>query len=266
MLTYHFDIRHKNDYTYNFCRTKAYYRDCRRNDHLVLNIKLGDLDVKSPDFNLNTELNRALKNFVELYASLLEGGGWNDLVDPDACKTLANIITLALPFEYKFAVFIDDYDHPYWATSAIAAELPEKRDEVVATLSHFFDALTYWTNDRDGVSMIFLAGTQQILTMVSQETWSITHDIVRKEDTDKLVGFCEEDVRQIADALDWSFPNLKMKELAEEFLSSEVAMKQLQGGAFWYKYSCRSVLGFFHQRPAEKVKEPAEIGLPHVSL
>ncbi|KAK1230175.1 hypothetical protein PQX77_006743 [Marasmius sp. AFHP31] len=251
MLSYYYDIRHKEDFAYAFRLSEAMPTVGTPNNHFVLKLEFGHFNVQSPSFNLNDELNKALKRFIELYRSLLESEDWSELEDPDAARTLRNIILFGLPPRKRLVVLIDDYDSPYWAASKMTAEYPERRKEVQETLSNFFGSLLNWTTS-GGIYSIFFTGTQQILSTVSRETWQDTYDIVRKKTTDKLVGFCEEDVLQIAHGLHWRFHALKMMELADEFLESEEAKMQLLHGAAWYKYSCRTVLDFFCRRLEEK--------------
>ncbi|KAK1230004.1 hypothetical protein PQX77_006915 [Marasmius sp. AFHP31] len=251
MLGYYYDIRHKEEFEYAFRLSKALPTHWCPNNHFVLKLDFGIFNVKSSNFSLNNELNKALKDFVELYKGLLKGEEWTELEDPDATETLSKILSFALLGEHDLVVLIDNYDSPYWAASEIAAESPERRDEVQKTLSDFFVSLADW-NMRGGISLIFFTGTQQILSTVSKEVWDDTYDIVRNQNTDKLVGFCEEDVLQIAHGLHWRFHALKMMDLADVFLDSEEAKMQLLHGAAWYKYSCRTVLDFFHRRVMEK--------------
>ncbi|KAK1230174.1 hypothetical protein PQX77_006742, partial [Marasmius sp. AFHP31] len=270
MLSYYYDIRHKEDFAYAFRLSEALPTVWRPNNHFVLKLEFGHFDVQSPNFNLNDELNKALKKFAELYGDLLEGEDWSALEDPDAVETLSNIIVSShlhfvtthrliqsvswlygLPPRKRLVVLIDDYDFPYWAASKMAPEYPERRKEVQKTLSNFFGSLADWKM-RGSLCLIFYTGTQQILSIVSRETWEDAYDIVRNETTDKLVGFCEEDVLQIAHGLHWRFHALKMMELADEFMDSEEAKMQILHGAAWYKYSCRTVLDFFCRRLKEK--------------
>ncbi|KAK1226189.1 hypothetical protein PQX77_010841 [Marasmius sp. AFHP31] len=258
MLSYHYDLRHKEDHAYNFRRSEALQADWCPNSYYVLQLEFGGFDVKRQDFNLNDELNKALRIFVEGYGFLSEGEEWKELEDPEAAETLNNIISCTIPPEHELAVLIDDYDHPYWAASELAADFPERRDEVQKTLSDFYGSLANW-NTGHGVALVFFTGTQQILSTVAKSIYGITYDIVREiPNTDNLVGFCEEDVQQIANDLQWSFHGLHLADLAEEFLSSEEAKMQLLHGAAWYKFSCRTVLEFFHEQLAERGKQVTE--------
>ncbi|KAJ8075136.1 hypothetical protein PM082_019463 [Marasmius tenuissimus] len=257
MLSYYYDIRHKEAFSYAFRLSEALPTNWCPNNHFVLKLEFGNFDMKSHNFNLNHELNGALKDFVEEYGFLSEGDDWESLEGVNAAETLDNIVSLAIPPEHDLVVLIDDYDSPYWAASESVAEFPERRGQVQKTLSDFFGSLSNWISGR-GISLVFFTGTQQILTTVSKELWDSTYDIVRNQNTDKLVGFCEDDVLQIAHGLHWRFHTLKMMDLADEFLDSEEAKMQLLHGAAWYKYSCRTVLDFFHERVAEKGKGVTE--------
>ncbi|KAG7089229.1 hypothetical protein E1B28_010929 [Marasmius oreades] len=248
MLSYFYDVRHKDDFAYAF-RYSEDMSTWMPNNHYVLKLEFGSLDVKSQDFNLNDELNKALEDFVKQYSLLPEGKEWKELEDKDPVTTLSNVMSVTRPRKHGLVVLVDDYDSPFWA----AYEFPDKRDEIKRSLYKFFGALLCWKRCQV-ISVIFFTGTQQILSTVSEATWEEAHDIVVQEDTDKLAGFCREDVFYIANVMQWTFHGLRLAELADEFLESEEAKEQLEQGAGWYEFSCHTVLDFFHKRLAEKGK------------
>ncbi|KAK1224886.1 hypothetical protein PQX77_012199 [Marasmius sp. AFHP31] len=211
----------------------AIHREWQPNSSWVLELDFGGLDVAAEGFDLNETINEGLRRFVDKYRFLESAGKqWEELKDAVAAETFNKIM--------KFRAF----------TSA---------------LSLFFDALALWRQIRQ-IAYIFLAGTEQILSLVSRQLFGMTRDVVVTElaMTD-LFGFCKQDVVGIASVLDWEFHGLHADQWAKEFLESQEVKERLELGGAWYRLSCRTVCNFFARKLAEKIKDLPE-HIPEVQI
>ncbi|KAJ8079641.1 hypothetical protein PM082_011228 [Marasmius tenuissimus] len=194
MFKYHFNNLQRDEFEDNFRYTEAI------ND-------FGGLDVEAENFVMNDVINEGLRRFVDKYHFLDSiDKRWEELKATVAAKTFDNILDAIMDGKHTIVVLIDNYDSAYWAVDESAFNSQESYEKFKArfdsALSRFFDRpVASWTGLRQ-ISYTFLAGEEQILSMVSEQLFHLTRDVIVQEVlmTD-LFGCCEQDVVNIAGAL-----------------------------------------------------------------
>ncbi|KAJ8095681.1 hypothetical protein PM082_022939 [Marasmius tenuissimus] len=246
MFKYHFDILHRDEFEDVFQYTQAIHGEWQPNTYWVLELDFNGLDVEAENFDMNEVIDEGLRRFLEKYGFLdIIEKKWEELKTAVAAKMLNNMLDLIMDGKHIIVVLIDNYDTPFRAVRQTALNSDtyfEKYKALESALSGFFDALAYWMQLRQ-ISHIFLAGTEQVLSSVSERLFHLTYDVVVKEfHMTDLFGFCEQDVVDISEA-----------------------KRELESGGHWYRLSCRTVLNFYQRKLVQKIKDLPDV-TPELSV
>ncbi|KAL0060482.1 hypothetical protein AAF712_012715 [Marasmius tenuissimus] len=222
----------------NFPYTEAINGQWRQNSCWVLELDFGGLDVEAENFDMNDVINEGLRRFVVKYHFLESiDKRWEELKATVAAKTFDNILDAIMDGKHTIVVLIDNYDSAYWAVDESAFNSQESYEKFKArfdsALSRFFDRpVASWTGLRQ-ISYTFLAGEEQILSMVSEQLFHLTRDVIVQEQSHGLLA----------------------DEWADEFLGSQEAKDELESGYGFYRLSYRTVRNFFSRKLGEKIKD-----------